>query len=81
LLELRKWLKTVKMGATKQLSNLQLELLKVFSFDLDEGQLIEIRDLLAKYFAEKATEEMDRLWEENQWNEEVIKEWSNEHMC
>lgn len=66
------------MGATKQLSNLQLELLKVFSFDLDEGQLIEIRDLLAKYFAGKATEEMDRLWEENQWNEEVIKEWSNE---
>ena len=68
------------MRATKQLSNLQLELLKVFSFDLDEGQLIEIRDLLAKYFAEKATEEMDRLWEENHWSEEVIKEWSNEHM-
>ncbi|NBC07206.1 MAG: hypothetical protein GVY26_08435 [Bacteroidetes bacterium] len=68
------------MRAAKQLSNLQLELLKVFSFDLDEGQLIEIRDLLAKYFAEKATEEMDKLWEENHWDEGVIKEWSNEHM-
>jgi hypothetical protein len=68
------------MGAAKQLSNLQLELLKVFSFDLDETQIIEIRDLLAKYFAEKATEEMDKLWEENNWNENTIQDWSNEHM-
>jgi hypothetical protein len=68
------------MGAAKQLSNLQLELLKVFSFDLDETQIIEIRDLLAKYFAEKATEEIDKLWEENNWNENTIQDWSNEHM-
>lgn len=68
------------MGAAKKLSNLQLELLKVFSFDLDETQIIEIRDLLAKYFADKATEEMDKLWEDNNWNEETIQKWSKEHM-
>ncbi|MEN0005338.1 MAG: hypothetical protein AAF798_14395 [Bacteroidota bacterium] len=68
------------MGAAKKLSNLQLELLKVFSFDLDDTQIIEIRDLLAKYFADKATEEMDRLWEENSWNQETIQQWSEEHM-
>jgi len=54
------------MDSAKKMSNLQLELLKVFSFDLDDKQIVEIRDLLANYFAEKATEEMDRLWEENE---------------
>jgi len=68
------------MEAVKKLSNLQLELLKVFSFDLEEKQIIEIRDLLAKYFAEKATEEMDRLWDERGWNEQTIEEWSKEHL-
>jgi hypothetical protein len=68
------------METTKKMSNLQLELLKVFSFDLEDHQIIEIRNLLANYLAEKATAEMDRLWEENQWNEKTIEEWSKEHM-
>lgn len=68
------------METAKKLSNLQLEILRVFSFDLEEKQIIEIRDLLAKYFAEKATEEMDRLWDERGWSEQTIEEWSKEHM-
>jgi hypothetical protein len=29
---------------------------------------------------DKATDEMDRLWDENNWSEETMKEWSNEHL-
>lgn len=68
------------MEAAKKLSNLQLELLKVFSYDLEDRQIIEIRDLLATYFADKATEEMDKLLDERGWGEEKIGEWSTEHM-
>jgi hypothetical protein len=68
------------MEVTKQLSNLQLELLRVFNFELSEEQLKEIRTLLADYFAEKVTSEMDALFEANDWGEEKIKEWSKEHM-
>jgi hypothetical protein len=68
------------MSPTQSLSNLQLELLKVFSIDLSEDQLIEIRDLLSRYFAEKATAEMNRLWEEKGWSMETIENWANEHM-
>lgn len=68
------------MDSAKKLSNLQLELLKVFSFDLKESQILEIRELLAQYFADKATEEMDRLWEERGWSDEKMEEWANEHM-
>jgi len=72
--------KIMEMEATKKLSNLQLELLKVFSFDISEAQLLEIRALLAAYFAENVTTEMDALFEEKGWGEEKIEEWSKAHM-
>ena len=68
------------MTAQKKLTNLQLELLKVFSYELPEEQLLEIRQLLAKYFAQKVDEEMDELWKEKGWTEETMREWANEHL-
>lgn len=65
---------------TKPLTNLQLELLKIFSFQLEEKQLLEIRAILARYFADKVTEEMDRLWNERGWTQETMREWADEHM-
>lgn len=59
----------------KPLTNLQLELLKIYSFDIDEEQLLEIKNLLAKYFAEKATSEADRLWDERGWTNETMEDW------
>ena len=40
-----------ELPIAKKLSNLQLELLKVFSFDISKAQAIEIRDMLKNYFA------------------------------
>ena len=62
------------------LTNLQLELLKIFSHALPDSQLLEIRDLLATYFANKASDEMDRLWDERGWTNETMRGWANEHM-
>lgn len=68
------------MEVSGKLTNLQVELLKMFQYDLEESQLEEIKEILAKYFAQKATEEMDKLWEEHQWNDETMKKWANEHL-
>lgn len=68
------------MEAVKGLTNLQLELLKMFSIPLKEDQLKEIKALLSRYFAEKATEEMDALWDANNWSDEKMREWAQEHM-
>ena len=68
------------MIATQKLSNLQLELIKVFSYQLDDKQLFEIKDILTKYFAEQATREMDKLWEDNKWNNQTMDNWANEHL-
>jgi hypothetical protein len=63
------------LAQDKPLTNLQLELLKIYSFDIDDAQLLEIKKLLAKYFAEKATAEADRLWDERGWTNETMREW------
>ncbi len=68
------------METSRHLSNLQIELLQLFKFELDNTQLQEIKILLSTYFATKATEEMDALFEENSWGSEKIDEWSQEHM-
>lgn len=62
------------------LSNLQLELVKLFRYELPDEQLLEIRRLLARYFAQKVTDEMSQLWEEKGWSDETIVGWGNEKM-
>jgi hypothetical protein len=39
------------METVKGLTNLQLELLKLFRFNLSDQQIKEVRALLSKYFA------------------------------
>lgn len=66
------------MGAPV-LSNMQKELLKLYSTEIPEAQLLEIKLLLSNYFADKASDEMDRLWDENNWNDQTMNQWANEH--
>ncbi len=59
------------MEAVKQpLTNLQLELLKVFAREVPEQDLLEIRQLLAQYFAEKAMDLADEAWEAQGYTKE-----------
>ncbi|MCA4895792.1 MAG: hypothetical protein ING84_12390 [Cytophagales bacterium] len=60
-------------------SNLQLELLKRYANGISDQQLIEIKWLLGKYFAEKATTDMDQIIKEKGLSESDIVEKSKEH--
>lgn len=53
-------------------SNLQLELLKLYSSDVSESDLKQIKLFLARYFAEKAMDEADRIWQEKNYTAEKI---------
>ena len=61
------------------LSNMQKELLKLYSTEIPEDQLLEIKLLLSNYFSEKASLEFDRLWDENNWNNDTMIQWANDH--
>lgn len=62
------------------LTNLQLEILKTFSRPLPESQLLEIKELLAEYFAKKVDDGVDELFEKNGWGTEKIDEWLNKDL-
>ena len=63
-----------------KITNLQQELMKIFSIQMTEQELLEIRNLLGNYFAQKVDEEMEKVWKERGYSEETIKGWLNEHM-
>lgn len=58
----------------------QLEILDLMSYVDNEDTLNEIKDMLSRYFAQKAEEGIDKLWEEGKINDLVIKNWKHEHL-
>lgn len=63
-----------------KLSNIQVELLKLYAHNVSDNELQDIKKMLAEYFARKVDEEMDQLWEEKGWDEQTIESWKNEHL-
>jgi len=62
------------------LSNAQLELLKLFSRDLPEEDLIEIKQMIVNYLAEKLAQKTDEIWEEKGWTNKDMERFLNAHM-
>ena len=58
----------------------QLELLSTMASLTTEADLIELKQAIARFFAERADREMERLWENGTINEETLKSWEHEHM-
>ena len=61
------------------MSNLQLELLRLYGNGVSDESLREIKTILAKYFADKATDAMDNIWSEKGLTEQTMIDWMNEH--
>lgn len=61
------------------MSNLQLELLRLYGNGISDESLREIKAILAKYFADKATNTMDKVWDEKNLTQEEMIRWTNEH--
>jgi hypothetical protein len=67
-----------KMEATAPMSNLQLELLKIYATNISDEDLLAIKRMLAKFFMEKAIERADEIWEQRGYNNELMQEWQQE---
>ncbi len=55
-------------------TNVQLELLKTFSHQLPESDLIDLRNTLALFFAKRLIIQADTVWEEKDWNDKLVDE-------
>jgi hypothetical protein len=67
------------MIAIKQpLTNVQIELLKIYSTNISEPDLKELKDLIAKFYANKAIEYANKAWKEKNLTNETMDNWLNE---
>jgi hypothetical protein len=66
------------MSVAHSLSSLQQELLKLYSFDVSESDLLHIKDYLAQYFTLKAINEADQIWDQKGYTNETMNQWLNE---
>lgn len=57
------------------LSNVQMELMKLYSTGLSETDLEELRHVLAKFYAEKAIKTADRIWNEKGLTDDNMNQW------
>ena len=46
------------------LSNVQVELLKLYSTNLSEEDLLDLRTMIARYYADRAIKNADKIWKE-----------------
>lgn len=61
------------MQTIKQpLTNAQLEILKAFSHNLSDKDLMDLRKMLADFFAEKAITEANNAWDEKGWTNDDV---------
>jgi len=68
----------INLWKLKRLSSLQLELLKIYSFEPLEEDLLRIKQLLAKFFAEKLVSNVEHSIESNNISDETLETWLNE---
>ncbi|MEZ0608611.1 hypothetical protein ACAW74_08855 [Fibrella sp. WM1] len=53
--------------------------MKTFSRPVSDEQVLEIKQLLADYFARKVDEDVDALFEQQGWNAATAERWLTEH--
>ena len=58
------------MPDSSPLSNVQLELLKLYSTNLSEKDILELKDVLARFYAEKSIELADNVWQQKGYTAE-----------
>lgn len=58
----------------------QIEMLELVSRVSSEAEMQDIRRMLGRYFAKRAEDALDRLWDEGVLSDNVMEEWKSEHM-
>lgn len=54
-------------------SNLRLELLRLYSRDISDEELLKVKELLADFFAQRAIAGADAWWDANNWTEADVQ--------
>lgn len=60
------------------LNNAQIELMRLFSTDLSDKELLELKKLLSVFYAKKAIKEADDIWDKKGLSDSDMERLLNE---
>jgi hypothetical protein len=60
------------------LSNLQLELLKLYSFGISAEEILEVKRLLGQHFADRLSAQASAAYREQGWTTATLDAWLND---
>lgn len=69
------------LSQQSSLSNLQLELLKLYSFNLKTEELLEVKRMLGQHFAARLSAQASLQYEQQGWSQETLDSWLNNAAC
>lgn len=58
--------------SSPRFSNVQLELLKLFSYNLSEEELLELRKAITHLLGQRSIETANQRWDEQGWTDEDV---------
>ena len=73
-------IKSLDMEQRTILNEAQLSILRLLGRLKTVEEVDELRQVISNYYAQKATQEMDRLWDSGQWDEEKNEAVLKEHL-
>jgi len=68
------------MEQSMELNQAQLGILRLLGRMKTVKQVEELRQIISNYYAQKATDEMDKLWDNGDWDEAKNNAVLNEHL-
>lgn len=71
---------TCDMLQSVELNQAQLSILRLLARMNTKEKVDELKQVISNYYAQKATEEMDRLWDSGEWSEEKNEAVLDEHL-
>ncbi|HRF41047.1 MAG: hypothetical protein IAE84_20320 [Saprospiraceae bacterium] len=63
---------------SSKLNLVQLHLLELFSKEMTEQELLDIKDLLTQYYSRKVDEELNAIWENRNYSQASFTEATEE---
>jgi hypothetical protein len=55
------------------LSNVQMELLKLYAIGVEEQTLLDLKKVMAKFFLQRLRQQADATWQEKGYTDEFFK--------
>ena len=59
------------------LSNVQVELMKLYSTNLSDKEMDELKNVLASFYGEKAIRKANKIWDEKGLTNADMEKWLN----